>query len=176
MRDASVFEMPPRTTLSWMPATRSCNTSPDALLLLCGKRIEIDELRIVGTGLAVEPVAAMNVNQGLHTPGIQIIHMLMPQRDRQQPFWQLNQRERRSSAHFTALPPKQCIEAINQLPIDLPSWQLLRLGCHSDGDIRVARARAHRGGSELPADQVRSCENLPTHRIHAGREPGRLQH
>jgi len=96
-----------------MPATRSCNISSDALLLLCGKRIEIDELRIVGTRLAVEPFAAMNVNQGQHTPGIQIVHMLMPQRDRQQHFWQLNQRERWSSTHFTAFPPKQRIEGVN---------------------------------------------------------------
>ena len=59
--DASVFEIPLRTTQSWMPATRSCNISSDAFLLR-GKRIEIDELRIVGMGLAVEPFAAMNVN------------------------------------------------------------------------------------------------------------------
>jgi hypothetical protein len=70
----------------WMPASRSCNFSSDVLLLR-GQHIEIDELRIVGTGLAVGPVAAMNVNEGLHTPGIQMIHMLMLQRDWQQRFW-----------------------------------------------------------------------------------------
>ena len=82
-------------------------------LLLRSKRIEIDELRIVRTGLAVGPFAAMNVNQGLHTPGIQIVHVLMPQRDRQQHFRQLDQRECWSSTHFTALPPKQRIERVN---------------------------------------------------------------
>jgi hypothetical protein len=41
-----------------------------ALLLLRGERIEIDELRIVVMGIAIEPSAAMNVHQGLHTPGI----------------------------------------------------------------------------------------------------------
>ena len=65
-----------------MSATRSCNFSPDAFILR-GKRIEIDQVRIVvGTGLAVGPVAAMNVNQSLDTPGIQIVHMLMLQCDR----------------------------------------------------------------------------------------------
>jgi hypothetical protein len=55
----------------------SRNISPD-VVLLCGKRIQIDELQTVGKGFAVESLAAMKVNQGLHTPGIQIIHMLMP--------------------------------------------------------------------------------------------------
>jgi hypothetical protein len=48
---------------------RSSNISLGALLL-CGERIEIDELRIVLTGIASKPFAAMNVHQGLHTPGI----------------------------------------------------------------------------------------------------------
>ena len=39
---------------------RSCDMSSDALLLR-SKRIEIDELRIVRTGLAVRPFAAVNV-------------------------------------------------------------------------------------------------------------------
>jgi hypothetical protein len=38
--------------------------------LLSSKRIEIDELRIVLMGIALESSAAMNVHQGLHTPGI----------------------------------------------------------------------------------------------------------
>src|ERR1700727_269956 len=103
-----------------MPPQRSCNIGPDGLFL-CGKRIEIDELRIVGTGLAVGHVAAMNVNQGLYPPGIQMVHMLMPQRYRQQYFWQFNQRERRNSAHFAVLPPTQRVEGVNQLPIDVLS-------------------------------------------------------
>jgi hypothetical protein len=69
---------------------RSCDTSSDAFPL-CGKRIKVDELRIVGTKLALESFAAMNVNQCLHTPGIQMIYMPMPQRDRQQRFGQLNE-------------------------------------------------------------------------------------
>jgi len=92
---------------------RSRNIGLGALLLLCGERIEIDELRIVRIGIAVEPSAAMNVHQGLHTPGIQIVHMLMPQRERQQHFWQPDQRERRNPAHLAALPPKQRIERVN---------------------------------------------------------------
>src|SRR5579872_4975419 len=153
----------------------SRNVSPD-VLLLSGKRIQIDELQTVGKGPAVESLAAVKVNQGLHTPGIQIIGMLMPQCQWQQDFWQFNQRERWSSAHFAVLAPKQRIEGVNQLSIDLPNWQLVQFGRRADGDICVARARAHRGGSELPADQVRSRDNLPTHRVHAGREPRRLRH
>ena len=39
-------------------------------LLRCGERIEIDDLRIVLMGNAIGPSAAMNMHQGLHTPGI----------------------------------------------------------------------------------------------------------
>jgi len=49
--------------------SRSCDTSSNAFLL-CGKRIKIDELRIVGTELALVSFAAMKVHQRLHTPGI----------------------------------------------------------------------------------------------------------
>jgi hypothetical protein len=49
--------------------------------LLRGERVEIDEMRIVVGGIAVLP-AAMNVHQGLNPPGIEIVHMLMPQRHR----------------------------------------------------------------------------------------------
>jgi len=91
---------------------RLCDIGSD-VLVLCGKRIEIDELWIVRAGLAVGPFAAMKVNQGLHTPGIQIVDMLMPQRDRQQHFWKLDQRECWNPARFTARPPKQRIEGVN---------------------------------------------------------------
>ena len=43
-------------------------------------------------------------------------------------------------------------------------------------NVGVARARAHRGGPQLPANQLHSREHLATHRIHAGREPGRFRH
>src|SRR5947199_7934713 len=46
------------------------NIGSGALLFPCGERIEIDELRIVWMGIAVELSAAMDVHQGLHTPGI----------------------------------------------------------------------------------------------------------
>jgi hypothetical protein len=49
---------------------RSRNICLGALLLLCGERIEIDDLRIVLMGIAIGPSAAMNMHQGLHTPGI----------------------------------------------------------------------------------------------------------
>jgi hypothetical protein len=49
---------------------RSRNIGLGALLLLCGDRIEINELRIVLMGIAIDPSAAVNVYQGLHTPGI----------------------------------------------------------------------------------------------------------
>jgi hypothetical protein len=56
---------PERTPL---PGSRDVGLG--ALLLLCGERIEIDELKIVAWGIAIEPSAAMNVHQGLHTPRI----------------------------------------------------------------------------------------------------------
>jgi hypothetical protein len=62
---------------------RSRHIGLGALFLLCGERIEINELRIVLIGIAMDPSAAVNVYQGLHASGIQIVHMLMPQRDQQ---------------------------------------------------------------------------------------------
>jgi hypothetical protein len=53
-------------------------------LQLGGKRIEIDELGIIGGRLALVFTAAMDMHQGLHAPCVQIIHVLMPQRNRQQ--------------------------------------------------------------------------------------------
>src|SRR5258707_13617686 len=113
---------------------RSRNIGSGTLLPACGERIEIDELRIGRIGIAIELSAAMNVHQGLHTPGIQIVHMLMPQRDRQQYFWQPNHGERRNPALFVPLPPKQRIERVNQLPLDPWSWRLLQLGRRGQRD------------------------------------------
>src|SRR6266404_8208165 len=121
---------------------RSRNIGSGTLLLPCGERIEIDELRVVRIGIAIELSAAMNVHQGLHTPGIQIVRMLMPQRDRQQHFWQPDHGERRNPAHLAALPPKQRIERVNQLLVDLWRWRLLWLEWRAEHDVRVARARA----------------------------------
>ena len=47
-----------------------------ALLLVCGERVEIEELRVVLREIAIETSAAMNVDQGLHTPGIQVVYVL----------------------------------------------------------------------------------------------------
>src|SRR6266481_3926327 len=151
---------------------RSCNIGSGALLFAGGERIEVDEVRIVWMRIAIEVSAAMNVHQGLHTPGIQIVHMLMPQRDRQQHFWQPNHGERRNPAHLAALPPKQRIERVDQLPLDPWSWRLLQLRWRAQRDVCVARARAHRDAAQLPANQVGRRENLPTHRTHARGEPG----
>jgi hypothetical protein len=49
-----------------------------ALLLLCDQSIEIDDLRIVVLGIALEPFAAAKMHQGLPTAGIEIVRMLMP--------------------------------------------------------------------------------------------------
>ena len=48
--------------------------------LLGEQGIEIDELRIVWLGFAVEPCAAMKMHQGLHAAGVEMVHMLMLQR------------------------------------------------------------------------------------------------
>src|SRR4051794_33511843 len=97
-------------------------------------------------GIAIELTATMNVHQGLHTPGIQIVHMLMPQSDRQQYFRQPNECERRNPAHDHALMPKQWIKRIDQLPLNLWTWWLLRLGWRAQRDVCVTGARAHRDG------------------------------
>jgi hypothetical protein len=52
------------------PSPRSRNIGSGTLLVACGERIEIDELRIVWIGIAIELSAAVHVHQGLHTPGI----------------------------------------------------------------------------------------------------------
>jgi hypothetical protein len=49
---------------------RSRNSGLGALFPSCSERIEVNELRIVLLGIASEASAAMNVYQGLHTPGI----------------------------------------------------------------------------------------------------------
>src|SRR5258708_31263324 len=89
---------------------RSRNIGSGTLLLPCGERIEIDELRVVRIGVAIELSAAMNGHQGLHTPGIQILRTLMPPRHRKQYFWQPNHVERRNPPHFVPLPPRHRIE------------------------------------------------------------------
>jgi len=57
-----------------------------ARLVFGNQSIEIDELRIVLLGVAVEPRAAMKVHQCLDTPGVEMVHMLMLQRCGQQRF------------------------------------------------------------------------------------------
>src|SRR5260370_17906031 len=133
---------------------RSRNIGSGTLLPARGERIEIDELRIVRIGIAIELSAAMNVHQGLHTPGIQIVRMLMPQRDRQQHFWQPHHRERRNPAHLAALPPKQRIERVNQLPLDPKSWRLLQLRRPRQRDCFVAAAPPPPDGAQPPANPV----------------------
>jgi hypothetical protein len=68
------------------PAQLSSDVGPGVRRLLGSERIEVDEKRIVGVGLATRFFAAVNMNKGLHAPRVQIVHMLMPQRDRQQIF------------------------------------------------------------------------------------------
>src|SRR4029079_16453271 len=46
-----------------------------------GEGIEIDEQGIVGRRLALGLAGAMDVDQGLHAPGIEIVDMLVPQRE-----------------------------------------------------------------------------------------------
>ena len=60
----------PDFAISQNRKSRSRNIGLGALLLLCGERIEIDDPGIILTGIAIEPSAAMNVHQGLHTSGI----------------------------------------------------------------------------------------------------------
>ena len=52
--------------------------------LLGDQRVEIDDLRIVGLQFALKPVAAMEMHQRLHAPGIEMIDMLMRKRRGQQ--------------------------------------------------------------------------------------------
>src|SRR5580692_8546338 len=63
-------------------------------LLVGSERIEIDELGIVGCRLALVFAAAVDVHQGLYPPCVQIVRMLMPQRDRQQRLRQADHRKR----------------------------------------------------------------------------------
>ena len=59
-----------RSTAGGLLSRRSRNVGLGALLLRCGERIEINELRIVLMEIAIGPSSAMNVHQGLHTPRI----------------------------------------------------------------------------------------------------------
>src|SRR4051812_33341899 len=105
----------------------SGNVGLRARRLLGEQGVEIDELRIVSLGFA-EPCAAMKMHQGLHAAGVEMVHMLMLQRDRQQRLGEPDQRKGRNPAHFVALAPEQGMEGVDQLPIDLCRWQLLRFG------------------------------------------------
>src|SRR3954471_10122662 len=105
----------------------SGNVGLRARRFLCEQRIEIDELRIVSRGFA-ESCAAMKMHQGLHAAGVEMIHMLMLQRYRQQRLGQPDQRKGRNPAHLVALAPEQGMEGVDQLPFDLRRWQLLRFG------------------------------------------------
>ncbi len=69
----------------------------------------------------------MKMHQGLHAAGVEMVHMLMLQGYRQQRLGQPDQRKGRNLAHLVALAPKQGMEGVNQLPIDLRRWRLLRL-------------------------------------------------
>src|SRR3954454_376399 len=86
------------------------------LLFFCEQGIEIDELRIVSLGFAYS-CAAMKMHQGLHAAGVEMIHMLVLQRGRQQRLGQPDQRKGRNLAHLLALTPKQGMQGVNQLPV-----------------------------------------------------------
>src|SRR5438552_17636089 len=143
---------------------------------LCEQGIEIDQLRIVLLGFAVEPCAAMKMHQRLHTAGVEMVHMLMLQRYRQQRLGQPDQRNGGNLAHLVALAPKQGKEGVNQLPIDLCRSRLLRLRKREAGEVGVARTCAYRSRSQLPTYQVRRRENFAAHGIHVAREPGRFRY
>src|SRR6185295_19617726 len=85
------------------------NVGLRARCLLRQQGIEIDELRIVSLGFA-EACAAMKMHQGLHTAGVEMIHMLMLQRYRQQRLGQPDQRKGRNLAYLVALTPEQGME------------------------------------------------------------------
>src|SRR6185436_8109028 len=87
--------------------------------LLGDQRIEIDDLRIVGLQFVLEAVAAVQMHQGLHAPGIEMVDMLMPQRRGQQRLRQSDQREGRDSANLAAFLPAQRMQGVDQLPVDL---------------------------------------------------------
>jgi predicted CoA-binding protein len=154
--------------------------SSDVGLLAClfriGKGIEIDELRIVPISLGLQAAAAMNVHQGLHAPRIEIVHMLVPQRDRQQRRRQFDQREGRRRAPLVAVLPLERIERVDQLPLDLRKLRPRRLRRRRHRDVGVADPRARRERPQLPADEIRSRQHLPTHLLYAGAEAGRLHH
>src|SRR5262249_13727420 len=128
----------------------SCNACVGPLRFFCGEGIEIDELWIVLTRSLMEASAAMNLYEGLHTPGAQIVHMLVAQCDRQQHFWQPDQSERRNHAHLIALPPKQWIQRVDQFSLQLQRFGLRRLGWCAKRNVCVAGPRAYRRGPQLP--------------------------
>src|SRR5438046_3109536 len=113
------------TTARRSPGLR--NIGLRARYLLREQSIELDELRIVSLGFA-KSCAAMEMHQGLHPAGVEMVDMLMLQRYRQQRLGQSDQRKGRNLAHLVALAPKQGMEGVDQLPVDLCRRQLLRFG------------------------------------------------
>ena len=62
-------------------SVRSGHVGLGRLRFLCDQHVEVDAQRIVLDGLAEEAPGAMDVHQGLHAPCVEIVDMLMPQRD-----------------------------------------------------------------------------------------------
>src|SRR5262245_52309974 len=104
-----------------MPASGGTNTPH----LLCSERIKVDKPRIVMLESGIELSAAMNLHQNPHTPCVQVVRMLIPQRDWKQHFGQLDLRKRRDLVYLTTLPPKQRIQRVNQLALYLSRWRPL---------------------------------------------------
>src|SRR5215813_1630326 len=68
-----------------IPASHSGDVGLGAwLLIVDDERIEINQLRIVLGKIAIEePPAAVDMHQSLHASRVEIVDMLVPQRDRQ---------------------------------------------------------------------------------------------
>ena len=49
-----------------------------APIFFCQQRVEIDEQGIVGQGIGMRLSAAVEMHQGLHAPGIEIVDVVMP--------------------------------------------------------------------------------------------------
>src|ERR1700737_1261142 len=81
--------------------------------------------------------------------------MLMPQRHRQQHFWQPNQCERRNPAHLAALPPKQRIERVDQLPLDF--WRWGRSGSSGARNAMFALPARVRTAVDRSSQQIKSA-------------------
>ena len=73
--------------------------------LLREQGVEIDELRVVSLGFA-EACTAVKMHQGLHASGVEMVHVLMLQRQRQQRLGEPHQRKGGNPAHLVALAPE----------------------------------------------------------------------